>query len=196
MLFGAQILSPLALSLTRNLQHADWFSFSTRHKDERVGVSFIHGHSCYTSLLSQDTFLLPSPVRNGFSGLTWRPGLSDINSNSGDISSGMAVISWLLYIIFILFSGSVSLVSPKSAPTRAEWSSRISSPIFGIFTHITAEHHGRDSLSHTLQLILFQSSGVTQCSLVKFCKMMTNFQMQITCCRHKLCKHRIPPPWF
>lgn len=47
-----------------------FFSFFTRHKDERVGVSFIHGHSTCTSFFYQDTFLPSSPARNGFSGLT------------------------------------------------------------------------------------------------------------------------------
>lgn len=77
--------------------------------------------------------------------------LSAINSNSCIISSSKTVILWLLYIIFILLFGSVSSVSPESAPTRAEWKSRISSPRLWYF-HTHYRIAPQDTLSLSLSL--------------------------------------------
>ncbi len=146
-------------SLSRHKHNCKPFSF-LRGIKQQLGlphciceVSFILGYSPDASLFFQDTFLLPSPDRNRFSGLTWHLGLSAINSSNCKYQT-----AWLWYCDYdIVFS--FSLVSPESALTQAESSSRISSPVVGIFTHITAQHHSRDLLSHTLWLILFQSSG-------------------------------------
>lgn len=85
--------------------------------------------------------------------------LSAINPNKCNISSRKTVILWLLYIIFILLFGSVSVVSLESALTRAERTSRISSFVFGIFTHITAWHLCKESLTCTPTYFLSRAPG-------------------------------------
>lgn len=89
--------SPFCLLLNSVIYRIWTLTFFAKHKDERVGVSFIHGHSTYTSLFFQDSFLPSSLARNGFSGLTWCPDLSAINSNSCNISSSMTDISIIIY---------------------------------------------------------------------------------------------------
>lgn len=76
------------------------------------------------------------------------------------------------------------------------------SPIFGTFTHITERHHRRDSLSPSLSLsprlqtIFSRAMGSHSTSLTKFSEKIKNPKKQITCHRHKLHTHCIPPPWF
>lgn len=196
MIFGEQILSPLACFLTQRFTvfvHWMIFFFFFTKTQRWKSWSLFHPWPLIP-LISKYLFTFLSSQR----WIQWVdicPGLSAINSNSCNISSSKTAILWLLHIIFVLLFGSVSLVSPESALTCAEWSSRISSPVF-YFSHTLLHSTTGDILSLSLQLILFQSSRVTQWSLIKFCKMITNFQMQITCCRHKFCTHYIPPPWF
>lgn len=89
--------SPFCQLLNSVIYRIWTLTFFAKHKDERVGVSFIHGHSTYTSLFFQDSFLPSSLARNGFSGLTWCPDLSAINYNSCNISSNMTDISIIIY---------------------------------------------------------------------------------------------------
>lgn len=170
-----------------------FFSFFIRYKDERVGIPFIHGRSTCTPLFHQGTFLPSSIARNWFSRFT--SVLAYLPSTPIDaIFQARRLWYYDYYISFSFFS----LVPSLWFHRKVHWHGLSKVVEFHlsslVFSHTLL--HGTMLSRTNSNIFLFQSSRVIQCSPIKFCEMITNFQMQITWCRVKLCTHCIPPPWF